>query len=169
VSFALQEASLPGGWKPQASALLRCISQLNADTWAQVLLPKLIAQGSTADFALSCTQLRDLCYSSRQSLKLGALLASSDSESLLPQVQSLPAHFPNCSAVSLEIKSYECCNTLPYIMPSLAGGCALFCWQTAVDASMPCALLYGRQIDPVASTQCIDSAFTPMLPLAWTT
>jgi hypothetical protein len=104
----------------QASALLRCLSQLNTGTWAQVLLPKLVEQRSAADVALSCSQLRDLCYSSRQSLNLGALLYSTDPWSLRAQVQTLPLHFPNCSAVSLDFTSNNCHHTMPCLLPELA-------------------------------------------------
>jgi hypothetical protein len=105
---------------PQPSALLHCLSQLNTDAWAQVLLPKLVDQGSAAAVALSCSQLRDLCYSSRQSLKLGALLDSTDSWGLRSELQNLPANFPNCSSVSLELKSDTCYNSMPCVLPALA-------------------------------------------------
>lgn len=104
----------------QPSALLHCLSQLNADTWAQVLLPKLVQQGSAAHVALACCQLRDLCFSSRHSLKLGALLDSSEPLSLGRQLQNLPEHFPNCTAVSLELKSYKGFNTMPWLLTELA-------------------------------------------------
>jgi hypothetical protein len=51
---------------PNQAALLRCLSRLDVDTWAQVLLPKLIAQGSARDITLTCSELRDLCFGAAQ-------------------------------------------------------------------------------------------------------
>jgi hypothetical protein len=44
------------------SALLRCLSSLDVHAWGQVLLPKLIAQGSAQAVASTCSQLRDLTF-----------------------------------------------------------------------------------------------------------
>jgi hypothetical protein len=105
---------------PQPSALLQCLSQLNADTWAQVLLPKLVEQGSAADVALTCSQLRDLCYSIRRSINLGALLDSSEPSRLKSVVSGLPVRYPDCSAVSLQLKSVKSYHMTPYVLPALA-------------------------------------------------
>jgi hypothetical protein len=116
----LQDSSHQRISAPQPSALLQCLSQLNADTWAQVLLLKLVEQGSAADVALTCSQLRDLCYSSRQSINLGALLDSSEPSKLKSVISGLPLHFPNCSAVSFQLDSDKSYHTMPYLLPALA-------------------------------------------------
>jgi hypothetical protein len=96
--------------------------QLSDGPWAQLLLPKLIRQGSAAAVALTCSQMRDLCYSSRQSVNLGRLLERTAYEpsNLMSWVQSLPAHFPNCSTVSFEIGQTNGFHGIPYILPALA-------------------------------------------------
>jgi hypothetical protein len=116
----LQDPSHQRTSAPQPSALLHCLSQLNTDAWAQVLLPKLIEQGSAANVALTCSQLRELCYSSRQCINLGAFLDSSEPSSLKSVVSGLPMHFPYCSAVSLRLGSDKSYHTMPYLLPALA-------------------------------------------------
>lgn len=90
------------------------------DTWAQVLLPKLIEQGSAADLALTCSQLRDLCYSSSQSIDLGPLPDSTGPSNLKLWVRDLPVHFPNCSTVLVGLRSDSSYHCMPYILPALA-------------------------------------------------
>jgi hypothetical protein len=58
---------------PNQATLLRCLSRLDVDTWAQVLLPKLIAQGSARAVALTCSQLRDLCFGAVQHIDLSSV------------------------------------------------------------------------------------------------
>jgi hypothetical protein len=101
-------------------AAISTAALLNTDTWAQVLLPKLVEQGSAAAVALTCSQMRDLCYSSRQSINLGALLDSSEPWNLRSLVQRLPLHFPNCSTVSVELNSVLCYQNMPFLLPALA-------------------------------------------------
>jgi hypothetical protein len=116
----LQATSPSGSSGKQPSALLHCLSQLNSDVWEQVVLPKLIEHGSAAAVALSCSQLRDLCYSSRQSLNLGRLLDRTDPWCLRSLVQILSLHFPNCLEVSLELPSALSYQNMPYLLPALA-------------------------------------------------
>lgn len=104
-------------------ALLRCIDQLNPDTWAQVLLPKLAAQGSASSVALTCTTLRDLCYSSVQELQLKAV-----PDAVLPitvatvqrWADSLAAHFPSCTSISVGVGCAADCELTGHLMPALA-------------------------------------------------
>lgn len=53
--------------------LLRCLSSLDVDTWAQVLLPKLVDQGSAQNVTLTCSQLRDLCFGAVQQINLSSV------------------------------------------------------------------------------------------------
>lgn len=96
--------------------------QLSDGLWAQVLLPKLVRQGSAAAVALTCSQMRDLRYSSRQRVNLGGLLERTAVEPIYLKswVQVLPAHFPNCSEVFLELGSNESFHGIPFLLPALA-------------------------------------------------
>lgn len=58
----------------QQSALLHCLASLGAETFASVLLPKLVKQRSAHAVALTCTQLRDLSHGSVQRLDLTHVL-----------------------------------------------------------------------------------------------
>lgn len=117
----MQDALQPGSPAPQQhSALLHCLSQLNSDAWVQVLLPTLVEQGSAAEVALTCSQLRDLCFSSRQSIDLGDLYDSPSFGELGSWMQGLPLHFPNCTTVSFKLGSEGSYHTIPYLLPALA-------------------------------------------------
>jgi hypothetical protein len=117
----LQDAPQPDSSAPQQqhSALLHCLSQLNSDAWAQVLLPKLVEQGSAADAALTCSQLRDLCFDIRLKLDFGDLLAEKTPYYLTSCMHRVPAHLPNCTSVSLKISKDSSCHVLNYLMPTL--------------------------------------------------
>jgi hypothetical protein len=104
----------------QPSALLHCLSRLNSDVWVQVLLPKLVEQRSAEAVALTCSQLRDLCYSSIQSIDLRRLFQGVDHRHIESWMQGLPLHFPNCTAVSLELRSEASYHTVLFILPALA-------------------------------------------------
>jgi hypothetical protein len=118
----LQGRPQSGSTSTQASALLHCLSQLNSDVWAQVLLPKLVEQGSAAAVALTCSQLRDLCYNSRQEIKvrLSHMVASVGLSHLESCMQGVPAHFPNCTSVSLVLSGEQSYHAMPYTLPALA-------------------------------------------------
>jgi hypothetical protein len=66
---------MPSG--SSVSPLLRCMDQLDMDTLVQVLLPKLMQQGSAHSVAVTCSRLRDLCYSSVEALQLKQCLGAS--------------------------------------------------------------------------------------------
>jgi hypothetical protein len=102
--------------------LLWCINQLNNETWAQVLLPKLTAQGSVSSVALTCTTLRDLCYSSVEKLALKAV-----PDCVLPSIatvkswaNSLAGHFPSCTSLSVGVVCAADCELTGHLMPALA-------------------------------------------------
>lgn len=103
--------------------LLHCIDQLNPDTWAQVLLPKLTAQGSASSVALTCSTLRDLCNSNVQELKLkavpGAVLPITVA-TVQSWANSLAAHFPSCRTISVGVGCAEDCELTGHMMPALA-------------------------------------------------
>ena len=72
--------------------LLHLVSQLDSDTWAEVLLPKLQQQGSVAAVAGTCSTLRDLCAASVQSLLVPSKIVSSSSSSVARLPQRLPTY-----------------------------------------------------------------------------
>lgn len=115
----MQEPAPPGDLRPQPAALLHCLSQLGDARCALFLLPKL-DKGSAAAVALTCSQLCKLSHNTKQSLNLRLQLDTTDTRSLRSMQQSLPLHFPNCSAVSVELKSDKCYHNMPYLLPALA-------------------------------------------------
>jgi hypothetical protein len=127
----------------QHSALLDCLSQLNSDAWAQVLLPKLVEQGSGSAAALTCRQLRDLCFSSRQSITLQGVLESAPPSDLELWMQTLPTHFPNCTTVSLVLTSDCTYHTMPLLLPALARWVA------------PCSAVYMHLCQVAAKGQTV--------------
>jgi hypothetical protein len=118
--FVVQGAAIPDSAGEQPSALLHCLYQLNTDTWAQVMMPKLVEHKSAADVALSCSQLRDLCYSSRQILKIGLWKLGHNRSQIESHVQSLPTNFPNCTVVSLGLNGMgQSYDAVPAVLPAL--------------------------------------------------
>jgi hypothetical protein len=104
----------------QQSAFLQCLASLNVDTWAQVLLPILIKQGSARDAALTCSQLRDMCHGAVQHINLSTLHPCEDMSSLEEMVQGVPKHFSNCTSVQLLLQGESSYHTTPYLLPALA-------------------------------------------------
>lgn len=95
------------------SAFLHCLSQLNDDAWAEVLLPKLVEQGSTAALASTCSQLRQLCSTTVQHLDLrdmttlldrpDAFSYIIDAHCTLDTAKDLAGRFPNCKSAALDL------------------------------------------------------------------
>jgi len=102
------------------SPFLHCLQQLNDDAWTQVLLPKLIEQGSAADVALTCSQLRDLCNHNVETIDLKALAEEEDVRDFDRWLQPLPAHYPNCKSAELSLKGDSSYVGMLYILPALA-------------------------------------------------
>lgn len=97
--------------------------QCHPDVWAQVLLPKLVAQGSAGSVALTCSRLRDVCYSSVQQLNVVVV-----HESMLAYTfrtvrswgLSLQAHFPGCTSISVGLGCAFDCGFVIQLIPGLA-------------------------------------------------
>jgi len=104
----------------EQSPFLHCLQQLNDDTWAQVLLPKLIEQGSVADVAQTCSQLRDLCNQYVEVIDLSSLAANADLGALEKWMQPLPARFPNCILARLKLAVGISYVGLQYMLPAIA-------------------------------------------------
>jgi hypothetical protein len=102
------------------SALLQCLSQLDCDTWAEALLPKLIDNGSAGNVALTCAQLRSLCHGSRQQLNLRSLHSHADPSHVLDWTAGLADRFPNCSCVKLLVEHEEDLHGFTYLASALA-------------------------------------------------
>jgi hypothetical protein len=112
---------------PNQAALLRCLSRLDVDTWAHVLLPKLVAQGSARDVALTCSQLRDLCFGAVQHINLSSV-QDDEQGALEDWVLSIPQHFQSVTSVQLLLNDEGSYHTIPYLLPELArwvGGLSL--------------------------------------------
>jgi hypothetical protein len=99
--------------------LLRCLAQLNDDVWEQILLPKLLADGSGPAAALTCGRLRQLCQRSRQQLKLVSL-DSADTASVRRWTVHLSQRFPACSSVVMKLCDVESFPTAPVIVDVLS-------------------------------------------------
>lgn len=102
------------------SPLLRCLAQLDGDSWAQVLLPLLQQQGSAPAVALTCQTLRALCHSNVQNLDLSSLHDSNDTDQLEDALRSLPGHFSSCKTVQLLLEAEDSYHIMPYLLPSIA-------------------------------------------------
>jgi len=106
---------------PPGSPLLHCLQQLNDDVWAQVLLPKLIANKSAHAVALTCTQLRSLCQRSHQQLDLTGLASEgTDTVSVKAYTETLAQHFPSCNAVKLLLSHSHGYVVTPCILEALS-------------------------------------------------
>ena len=103
----------------QDMSLLSCLSSLGVDTWAQVLLPKLIAHGSAQAVASTCSQLRDLCFGSVQHIDLSSVQESSDTSKMEYWVQPIPQHFKNITSVQLSFDEETSYHSMAYLLPAL--------------------------------------------------
>jgi hypothetical protein len=121
---------------PHQSALLRCLSRLDVDTWAHVLLPKLIGQGSAQDVALTCSQLRDLCFGAVQHIDLSSV-QDDEHGALDDWVLSLSQHFKSITSVQLSLNDEGSYHTVPYLLSELAR-CVALLQETMADV-----LLFG--------------------------
>jgi hypothetical protein len=101
------------------SPLLRCLAQLNDDVWEDILLPKLLADGSAPAAALTCSRLRQLCQRSRQQLKLTSL-DSADTATVRRWTEQLPQRFPACSSVVMRLCEIESFPAAPVIVDVLS-------------------------------------------------
>jgi hypothetical protein len=115
--------------RPNQSELLRCLSRLDVDTWAQALLPKLISQGSARDVALTCSMLRDLCFGAVQHIDLSSV-QDDEHGALDDWVLSIPQHFQSVTSVQLSFNDEDSYHTIPYLLPELARWVLLFCEST---------------------------------------
>lgn len=106
--------------EPGASPLLTCLTKLNDDARAEVLLPKLIKQGSAKAVAATCTQLRDLCFRTVQTVKLADLHLIPDTYSAEDWVAPLPEHFCNCTSLVAVLADEQDTPKLPRMLPGIA-------------------------------------------------
>ena len=112
-------ATPPAPAVPPSSALLQCLSQLDVDAWASVLLPKLVADGSAGSLAATCSQLRALCQSCVQRLDLQQLASPDNPGHIYKWMQHLGERFTNCTCVDLPLREgshYEA----PFVVSALA-------------------------------------------------
>lgn len=106
-----------------ATASFPLLLQCHPDVWAQVLLPKLIAQGSVGSVALACSTLRDLCYNSVQQLNFKIVPESVHPYTFTTVCNwalSLKAHFPSCTSISVGLGCSFDCEFVITMMPTLA-------------------------------------------------
>lgn len=110
------------------SPLLQCLSQLNDDAWAQVLLPKLVNQGSAPDVAASCTQLRALCFRTVQDVVLQGT-SEVDVSTIDDWMSPLPACFPNCTTLALYLDCQRDYINVPHLPTACTSqvGCKTIC------------------------------------------
>lgn len=101
------------------SPLLRCLGQLNDDVWTEILLQKLLVDGSAPAVALTCSRMRQLCQHSRQQLKLTSL-DSADTATVRRWTEQLPQRFPACSSAVMKLCEIESFPTAPVIVDVLS-------------------------------------------------
>jgi hypothetical protein len=80
------------------------------------LVPKLEAQGSLANVALSCKQLRTLCHSNANNLRFNY----SNTHNQQQHMQKLPEHFPACAMVQYTANQAHEVSHLAQVLPVLS-------------------------------------------------
>jgi hypothetical protein len=103
------------------SALLRCLASLDVDAWAQVLLPKLVAQGSARAITGTCIQLRDFCFDTVHHIDLSSVQSSGDISQVEGWVKHIPQHFKNATSVQLSFEEELSYHIALYLLPALKG------------------------------------------------
>lgn len=119
----------------QPPLLAMLAASLNDACWSQMMLPLLRRDGSSANVALVCRQLRHLMQRTAPALQLSR--ASGQAYHFKPE------RFPGCSSVSLTMREYEAPEMMQLIFDALtrcggrlrAGTCT-----TAVTAAPPTVL-----------------------------
>lgn len=84
------------------------------------LLPLLIADGSAAAVALTCSSLRRLVHGSRQRLDLTSLSRHDDPNQVAAWAAEAAQHFPACTAVKCAVLQDSDFLLVQNIMPALA-------------------------------------------------
>lgn len=110
------------------SQLLAALAQGNDAVWVQHLLPKLKAHNSLGSVALSCKQLRALCHSNANALRL----SSSNTQQQHELLQQLPARFPACSTLQYTAVDGPAIGHFADLLPALVrcvGGCCCFAYK----------------------------------------
>jgi hypothetical protein len=121
-----------------SSALLRCLERLNHDVWADVLLPKLIADQTAGAVAASCSALRRLCHGSVRKLNLTPLGSSSSAAITVQQhLAKLHQHFSDCSTVKMAMVQESSYLIAPAIVEGLSRQVGL--WLESVLSHVPLA------------------------------
>jgi len=106
-----------------ASALLNCLEELHGDVWAEVLLPKLRADKSAGNLALTCSCLRDMCQQSQRQLDLSSISNSSSRSRSAVETAALGAlaqHFPHCTLVKITLEQDGSYLSIPAVVNALA-------------------------------------------------
>jgi hypothetical protein len=97
------------------------IIQLNDDVWAQVLLPKLIADQAAGAVAASCSSLRKLCHGTVRKLNLKAFGSTcSNAITVQHHLAALHQHFPDCSTVKMALGTDSSYLLAPAIVEGLS-------------------------------------------------
>lgn len=113
-----------------SSALVDCFLQLGADTLSQVLLPLLIEDGAAGELALTCSEVKDLCYKGVQKLDLSGLMGVRNPQDLQDWTRDIYCYFPGCTCIQLFLD--ESVITTPLNVPFLWEGVSGCVWTSCV-------------------------------------
>jgi len=102
------------------SAFLRLLAHLDADTVTEVLLARLLPQGSAPQLALTCRQLRSLCQRGCLALDFSNMPSTVSSSTILQHTEGLHTRFPSCETVKLSVADRDSCGVAACLLPSLA-------------------------------------------------
>jgi hypothetical protein len=103
--------------QPNAPSQLLCaLAQCNDTIWNSHLVPKLRAQGSLPNVALSCTQLRALCHGNADSL----CFSHSSTQQHQQHLEQLPARFAACTTVQYIAETASGVSHLAQLLPMLS-------------------------------------------------
>lgn len=111
---------------------------------AQCLLPLLLADGSAAAVALTCSSLRRLVHGSQQRLDLTSLSRQDDPNQVAAWAVEAGQHFPACTTVKCAILQESDFLLVQNILPALARQVGpLFPLRAHVHACMHACMYAG--------------------------
>jgi hypothetical protein len=112
---------------------LHLLEHLAEDAWAQALLPKLLAGGSAANLALTCTTMRTHVQGNvgRLSWKAQHIQGATPMQ-LEAWTAAVPQHFPKCVSVHLSLPDDSSYMGVSALLPAVARQVGCTCRMSTV-------------------------------------
>jgi hypothetical protein len=122
------------------SRFVHCMKKLNADIWADVLLPMLRKDKSAAAVAASCSTLRKLCQGAVRHLIFTPAARSGDLATVKRNVAALHQHFSALKGVGIALAR----DDLYVLAPAIMEGLSRQVWQWHMIKHEQLSGLHGR-------------------------